>query len=705
MSTGPSAPVQTSPDPIIVLASDWSIVEHSPSAEPLLRLMGLVPSDTSSATQTVWAEVIARAFKGEDVDFAFVTGGLDWEFRLRPWGKGKEQRVVIHGRNVTASKLAERGRDEALGRFDALLDALTDAAVVVDRELTVIAANAACVNRLGHIEPPLGSDATRWIPELQDRFAAIYRRALDGRTVRESVEWQRGDKVTTLHVTASPIRHRAVIVGAVAITRGTDALPRDRARLHLVEAIPDLVAIVRRDGTLAELKPAIGPHPPTFEEIDSADLRARLHEALRTKGLHTYDYEAVVDGAPQTREVRLQALDGDEAVLIVRDVTEQRRLMSTLLVADRMASLGTLSAGVAHELNNPLAYTSSNLAFVEEELRRDLRDHGPTQATSELLAAIVESREGLERMAVIVKDLKAFSRPPEETVADIDVNRLLDRVLKIVMPELRHKGELEKSYAEVGAVRGNEARLSQVFLNLIVNAVQAFDERLAKRNLLRVRTGTRGNQVVIEVADNGPGIPAGIRGRVFDPFFTTKPQGVGTGLGLAICLGLTRGMGGDIELESVEGEGTIFRVVLPSVIASERQRDPTSFGRIPTAKARLLLVDDDPLVLSSMRKLLREHEVETVLSGREALAKLEAGERYDLVVCDVMMPEMTGVEFLEAVRERWPDQERCVVLMTGGAVTAETRAFLESAPAVLEKPFTRDAVRDCLNRVRGGMLR
>jgi CheY-like chemotaxis protein len=178
---------------------------------------------------------------------------------------------------------------------------------------------------------------------------------------------------------------------------------------------------------------------------------------------------------------------------------------------------------------------------------------------------------------------------------------------------------------------------------------------------------------------------------------------VGTGLGLAICLGLTRGMGGDIELESVEGEGSIFRVVLPCGDHACATPDTRSFGTIPVARARLLLVDDDSLMLSSLRKLLREHDVQTAWSAREALAKLEQGARYDLIVCDVMMPEMTGVDFLEAVRARWPALERHVVLMTGGAVTADTQQFLAHTSRVLEKPFTREAVRDCLTGVREGM--
>jgi CheY-like chemotaxis protein len=217
----------------------------------------------------------------------------------------------------------------------------------------------------------------------------------------------------------------------------------------------------------------------------------------------------------------------------------------------------------------------------------------------------------------------------------------------------------------------------------------------------------RDGRTTIEVADNGPGIPTENRGRVFDPFFTTKPLGVGTGLGLAICLGIVKSMGGEIQFESAVGEGTIFRVMLPAA-STKAGGDRTSFGRIPVAAAKqsILAIDDDPNILSSLVKLLRGYTVSVCGSAFEALHKFEAGEGFDLVLCDVMMPAMSGVDLYQAVAKRWPGKEKNIVFMTGGAITAPTRSFLEhTSVVVLEKPFGLGAVQDCLQRVGGSMVR
>jgi signal transduction histidine kinase len=576
-----------SPDLVIVLNASLEIVLHNDRARPLAERAGLLKgSGNSTATNRAWATILARSLRGEIVDFTTSLEGFSYDVHVHPvTAADVVELVVVHARDVTATKAAEL------------------------------------------------------------------------------------------------------------------------ARQRLLDAVPDLVAIIRRDGSVAHVKEARDLAAQlTIEELEGATLRASLAEAFRSGSPVVFEHEVVLDGEPRLREVHVRAIGDNEAVLLLRDVTAQRRLTSRLMVADRMASLGTLAAGVAHELNNPLAYVIANLDFVEGELRRGIDDHTPLDL-SEMLGPIVESREGLARMVVIVKDLKTFSRPDEETLADVDVNQLLDRILNMAKSEIKYRGNVEKMYGNVERVRANEARLGQVFLNLLVNAAQALDESRFERNVIRLRTGTRDGRTVVEVADNGQGISPENRSRVFDPFFTTKPLGVGTGLGLAICLGFVKAMGGEIELESAVGEGTIFRVLLPSTApATTFGPERGSFGRIPTrspAKHSILAIDDDPSILSSLVKLLRGHDVACCSSAFDALHRFEAGDVFDLVLCDVMMPHMSGVELFEAVQKRWPGQERRIAFMTGGATTPQTQSFLERTSAViLEKPFGLEAIEDCLQRVR-----
>ena len=234
-------------------------------------------------------------------------------------------------------------------------------------------------------------------------------------------------------------------------------------------------------------------------------------------------------------------VDTIDRLLVAR---QHRDLKAQLAQTDRLTSLGTLAAGVAHEINNPLAYVLLNLGFVHEELaklfRQDADEH-----VHEVRRALEHARDGAERIRDIVRSLKTFSRPENEMVAPLDVARVLDATIAMVANEVRHRGRLVKDYAPTPTVVANEARLGQVFLNLLLNAVQALPEGRVERNVIRVvvRPGSSDN-VFIEVHDNGVGIAPQVRGRIFEPFFTTKPVGVGTGLGLAICHGIVTRLGG-----------------------------------------------------------------------------------------------------------------------------------------------------------------
>ena len=378
------------------------------------------------------------------------------------------------------------------------------------------------------------------------------------------------------------------------------------------------------------------------------------------------------------------------AVVMVSDVSERRKLQAQLLLADRMSSLGTLSAGVAHEINNPLAYVIGSLDLLASRLP-EIATLLPQKHAAFADEQLRRAREGTARVCRIVRDLKSFSRADEETITPTDLRKSLDTAITLVWNEIKHRARLVKDYDGLPAVRANEARLGQVFINLLVNAAQAMPEGDLDHNLLRVvgRTDAIGNAVV-EIHDTGCGIPAENLDRIFEPFFTTKPVGEGTGLGLAICHGIVSSLGGTLSVQSEVGKGTLFRVVLPTARdeALTVHSAPRAL-RQPALRGKVLIIDDEKDLTDVTRDGLADlHDVRTTQDAREALEWIAAGERFDLILCDMMMPLMTGMEFHTRLAALVPQQADRVVFMTGGAFTPRAREFLARLPNLrLEKPF------------------
>ncbi|MCY1018596.1 two-component regulator propeller domain-containing protein [Pyxidicoccus sp. MSG2] len=258
-----------------------------------------------------------------------------------------------------------------------------------------------------------------------------------------------------------------------------------------------------------------------------------------------------------------------------------RQTQAQLVQAGRMAAVGQLAAGVGHEINNPLAYIVSNLEHASEEAEALARELGETRGAGprlrEVSQALREALHGADRVRRIVRDLKTFSRPDDEKQGPVDLHAVLDSAVKIAMAELRPRAKLVREYGDVPKVEGNEARLAQVFLNLLINAAQALPEGRAEENEVRLVTRLAPNGMVIaEVRDTGIGIAAEALGRIFDPFYTTKPPGVGTGLGLSLCHAYVSAMGGTISVESEPGRGAVFRVTL--------RRAPAESTAVPAAQ-------------------------------------------------------------------------------------------------------------------------
>lgn len=408
----------------------------------------------------------------------------------------------------------------------------------------------------------------------------------------------------------------------------------------------------------------------------------------------------------------IEGTDGSMAgsVAVIRDVTEQRKLQAQLMVSDRMASVGTLAAGVAHEINNPLAAVMANLDYIADSLsqltggervpmdslRRD------AWIREEIKPPLDDAREAAERVRFIVRDLKMFSRSPgEEQAGPVNVKAIMESSLRMAWNEIRHRARLVKDYGRIPDVDANEARLGQVFLNLVINAAQAMPEGAAETNEIRVTTKLQGERVVIEVSDTGPGIPPEIGERVFDAFFTTKAMGEGTGLGLAICHRIVTDLGGQLTLDSEVGVGTTFCVSLPAarketVEVVTATPKPVAAGR----RGRILLVDDEVMVIRILTRILAtDNEVVATVDAKEALARCVSGEKFDLILCDLMMPIMTGMDLYRELSRVAPEYAKKMIFVTGGAFTEKARQFLSETPREhIEKPFHSANLRAIVQR-------
>lgn len=393
-------------------------------------------------------------------------------------------------------------------------------------------------------------------------------------------------------------------------------------------------------------------------------------------------------------------------VVVFRDATAEKALQEQLLLADRMAAVGTLAAGVAHEINNPLAAVMANVHLAAEGVGEHARIHGASPTLDDVREALQDAGQGAERIRTIVRDLKIFSRSEEnERAGPVDVHRVLTSTLRMAGNEIRHRAQLVTHFGEVGLALANESRLGQVFLNLLINAAQAIPEGNVAGNWIRVTTRTDADgRVQVEVADSGAGMAPEVLARLFTPFFTTKPIGTGTGLGLSICRRIVTGLGGTIEATSEVGRGSVFLVSLPPAAPGTPIAAPAERAIAPARRrGTVLVVDDEPSVgIALCRFLAVEHDVVVCASASDARARVAQGEHFDVVLCDLMMPEMTGMELHAELVRVDPDQAARMIFMTGGAFTAKARAFLDGIPNThIEKPFDVKLLRSLVNdRVR-----
>lgn len=518
---------------------------------------------------------------------------------------------------------------------------------------------------------------------------------------------------------------RGVVVTQTDITdrkRTEEALRRSEVdHRRLLEDLPQGVA-VERDGVFVWVNRATlkmlgydAAERLVGRKVSSVLLPG---EAGLPSGAGTRDVRLVrADGGVALAEVRALRVvfDGAPATLIIgTDVGEHRALTARMMEVDRMSSAGLLAAALGHEIKNPLAFVTANVDIALRDAAEALAAHEQAPAAPEVMRAMVaalreirgalqDARQGARRIESVVHDLRAFSRPEQRHDAAVPIERVLDAAVNMTKNELRHRARLTKDYSVVPAVRGSEAQLGQVFLNLLTNAADAIPVGNAAHNEIEIRLFSKEGRVIVEVRDTGAGIAPKDLPRVFDAFFTTKPVGQGTGLGLAICRNIVQAMGGSISVQSELGAGTTVRIEL--LPAAEEEIPASHTSTISPLKPlddalRVLVVDDEPLIGRAVaRSLGKRNAVRWVASGREALELLEA-ERFDVVFLDVMMPDLTGIDVYQQLSARAPEVLPRIVFVTGGAFTASARLFLEQVPnRQVGKPFEARQLREVAQEV------
>jgi signal transduction histidine kinase/ActR/RegA family two-component response regulator len=510
------------------------------------------------------------------------------------------------------------------------------------------------------------------------------------------------------------------------------------------------IPLAQTGASVLDERPTVhGPYHSTVPGMHLADYRSALHIPLRSEGvlqgfLNLGSRKGDAYGPEEVKRAetvapllatclaihstirRLESSETQHRELYQELSSTHRRLLH----AEKMASVGQLAAGVAHEINNPAAAVMSNLTHLAEAIprisralasyrealrladpsasarlaRAETADQIPTEE-AEALEVIEESLSAMKRIRDIVRNLMRFSRTPGSPGQPTDLRDVVERALVVAQNEIRHRARLVRDYRRVPPVLGDAVELEQALVALLLNAAQAIPEGETREHEIVVRIDADDNWVRLSVVDDGVGIPPEVMPRIFDPFFTTKPVGSGTGLGLSLADDIVKKHGGEIDVESVPGAGTTARLRLPPWRAPAAP--PPEAAAAPAERARVLIVDDEAGVLRAAERALRkDYDVALASSGEEAMELLARGPAPDVVLCDLMMPKMNGVELYQLATNAHPEIEPRFVFFTGGAFTPRAQALAaRMAGRIVEKPLDapelRAAIARHLTRLRG----
>ena len=434
-----------------------------------------------------------------------------------------------------------------------------------------------------------------------------------------------------------------------------------------------------------------GERPYTQEDAMELIARAYAGEQLRIEWPSRSK-----DGTIRWHEVFVKraSIGGEDRILVLacdiddkkRSAEELARQRESLYQREKLAALGSLLAGVAHELNNPLSVVVARAVLLEEQ------GNPATQAAAQKI------RTAAERCARIVRTFLAMARQQQPERGPVAMNDVVAAALDITGYAVRTSSiDVTHDLADdLPLIHADADQLHQVLLNLIINAQQSLQERPGPRTIRIASSFDAPTDTVrVTVADNGPGIPEAVRARIFEPYFTTKPVGVGLGVGLAVSLGIVEAHGGTLTVECPPSGGARFTIALPVGTTAARAVATTPSWKAGASGRAVLVVDDEAEIRETLADILTAawHRVVTVASAREALKRM-AVERYDVIVTDIRMPDLDGCAFYEEIVARWPGQAARVVFVTGDTLASSLREFVsQSGRPVIEKPFLPGEVR------------
>lgn len=549
-------------------------------------------------------------------------------------------------------------------------------------------------------------------------------RGLDAFSVESSIRLEDGQRIPIAIAASTFQESSAAVLGLLSDLRATReaqaAVRRAEERFErLVESLIASVWILKRRRVVYANRAAarlfgvdrtllIGVEVSELLHPDDVPgLLDHLERVERGESVLPHEYRAISrDGSMLVVEFSSVSLDydGEPSVLSFgRDVTERKREELRMLQSDRLSALGMLASGMAHALNNPLTYVLLNLEHLSRRLAAASLD---SDALADATARLTEAREGAERMATIVRRMRAFARADESSPRGVDLRSVLESVVDLVGHEVHHRGRLTTRFESVPPVLASQSKVEQICLGLLLFAAQVLPDDASRRYEVRMSLEADERKLaVLEVVCEGCHFAEPELERLFEPLPASEDGRV-LGFGLSVCRTLVEQLGGQIDAKTLPGTGLLLRTAIPYVPAS-RSADskvpssrPSSIPPPTSGKAQVLVVDDDPGVARALRLMLEdEHEVTCMANPREALRELLGNAKYDLVFCDLMMPELSGMDIYQVLRFNRPGYEAKMVFMTGGAFTPAVRRFLEQVPNQrLEKPFNLRSLRRLVQR-------
>ena len=538
----------------------------------------------------------------------------------------------------------------------------------------------------------------------------VEKRRKDGTTL-----WLRDSARAVLDASGGVAYYEGAVIDVTRQHQAEAELRASEARYRaLVDAIPDAIFLFGSDrlcqdarlGALSRMFPpaarCLGAPPEAIFDEALAKLCRAAADTARDGGPVAIEHAAKGPHGDAFFDVCVTATDGGGALVLLRDATSTRRFREWMVRSERLASVGSLATGVAHEINNPLTAVVANTDFARElvaQCRVDAEDriarHEPafdaraSQALRQAEEALDEVSQGASRIADAVRALKSVAEPSDDVPSSVVLEAVLETAMRVVKNHIRHRAELVRQIERLPPVWGNATRLEDVFVGLLVNAAEAIEPGRADQNEIRIaaREGADG-RVVVELSDTGAGIATTEVDRIFDPFYSTKASGRSTGMGLSVCRAILSSLGGEIQVTSTPGKGTTFTVQLLSAKTAPAPRPTLPVRPRSRIRGRVAVIDDDAIVGSAFERMLSgEHDVFIAQAAQTVLDALDRGERYDVILCDVMMPVLTGVAFHQIVTERHPDQAPAIMFISGGVFTDDMRRYLAQIPNVtLEKP-------------------